>query len=77
MAHRLSGSVACGILPDQACMGTWTLPLSHQGSPTFILGTFIRILLISVGASSNGFLKGLLFDFRNVNIVSQPACSKE
>ena len=62
--HRLRRPVARGILPDQGsnpCLLPWqvdSLPLNQQGSPT--QGTFVHTLLISVGASSNGFLKGLI-----------------
>ena len=40
VAHRLRGSMACGIVPDQGLnprLLHWqvdSLPLSHQGSPT-------------------------------------------
>ena len=43
VAHRLSCSAACGILLDQGsnlCLLHWqadSLPLSHQGSPTYFL----------------------------------------
>ena len=45
MAHGLSCSKACGILPDQGsnpCLLHWqadSLPLSHQGSPGSVLDT--------------------------------------
>ena len=75
MPRGMRDSPRSSIEPVSPALAGDSLPLSHQGSPT--LGIFICTLLISVGASSNVFLKGLLLDFRNVKIVIQPSCSKE
>ena len=46
VAHRLSGSVVCGIFQDQGldwCLLHWqadSLPLSHQGSPAYVILKF-------------------------------------
>ena len=62
VAHRLSCSVACGILPYQRlslCLLHWqghSPPLSHQGSPSFDSYRFRKIIT--------------LFFFQNMIIIS-------
>ena len=48
-AHRLSRPSACGIFPDQGsnpCLLHWqadSLPLSHQGSPLYVLSWMVLV----------------------------------
>ena len=69
MVHRLSCSFTCGIFLAQGlnlCLLHWqadSLPLSHQGSPSFFLFIYfwLRWVLLCAWTFSNCDEQGLLF----------------
>ena len=81
VAHGLSCSAACGILPDQdsnPCPLHWqadSQPLHHQGSPYFIL--FLRSLILDMGFLASLSLILPVSKVSILTVLTSQGCNKD